>query len=700
MAGAACLFAGWIPVAQAAPAAPACARRLLPSAPAGSAPIVTARALVELRDFGRVETGVTGEAPFSVSPDGNWAALMLRQADPDTDSYCMGLMLVALDGGGSARLLATGGEYIPSVNDIWGIPALPNGSAEPVTPVWSPDGRWLAYLRRDRGVTQVWRVALSGAPAEQLTQLASDALELAWTPDGGTILFSTRPALLAGSAGIDREGQSGFLYDRRFWPLSDERPRPQLPIPIDIDAIDLAIRAVRKATPGEVAGWDAKDATRVPGAILYARSDTGASAWTARDNPNLPFSAAPLHVAVGGKMLACPAAICAERVSVLWWRGRSELLFLQSGSPGNGGRLRLYRWRVDIDPAPVRILETADALLGCQRVARALICAREAALEPRTIIRLDPDTGAMRTLFDPNPDYGRMQLGSVERLTWTDKQGVMTYGDLVLPRGHRRGERHPLIVVQYQSRGFLRGGTGDEYPIQLFARHGYAVLSFQRPAQLPRVAGASDLAGVQRINIEDWAERRMIVSVLEAGVDAVIEKGVVDPDRIGLTGLSDGAVTAQFALNHSTRFKAAILSSCCDEPGGAFTAGFAYRDAVTGWGYPHAGSDGTSFWKPMSLAAKAAKFKTPLLIEAADSEYRLALETVSALDDHGAPVELRVFPDEYHVKWHPVHRLAIYERNIAWFDFWLKGLRSDESGRAAEMARWEALRARTDARSS
>ena len=102
----------------------------------------------------------------------------------------------------------------------------------------------------------------------------------------------------------------------------------------------------------------------------------------------------------------------------------------------------------------------------------------------------------------------------------------------------------------------------------------------------------------------------------------------------------------------------------------------------------------------MSLAAKAAKFKTPLLIEAADSEYRLALETVSALDDHGAPVELRVFPDEYHVKWHPVHRLAIYERNIAWFDFWLKGLRSDESGRAAEMARWEALRARTDARSS
>ena len=109
-----------------------CAGRLLPGTTVrqgGEA--VTARALVELRDFGRVENGVAGEAPFSVSPDGHWAALVLRQADPDTDSYCLGVVLVALDGRAPPRLLDIGGDFMPSVNDIWGLAALPNGSAEP-----------------------------------------------------------------------------------------------------------------------------------------------------------------------------------------------------------------------------------------------------------------------------------------------------------------------------------------------------------------------------------------------------------------------------------------------------------------------------------------------------------------------------------------------------------------------------------------
>src|SRR3546814_7367490 len=40
---------------------------------------------------------------------------------------------------------------------------------------------------------------------------------------------------------------------------------------------------------------------------------------------------------------------------------------------------------------------------------------------------------------------------------------------------------YPLVVVQYDTRGFLRGGTGDEYPIQALAASGFAVLSVSRP---------------------------------------------------------------------------------------------------------------------------------------------------------------------------------------------------------------------------
>src|SRR3546814_5155407 len=50
-----------------------------------------------------------------------------------------------------------------------------------------------------------------------------------------------------------------------------------------------------------------------------------------------------------------------------------------------------------------------------------------------------------------------------------------------MPAPSRPSKPYPLVVVQYDTRGFLRGGTGDEYPIQALAASGFAVLSVSRP---------------------------------------------------------------------------------------------------------------------------------------------------------------------------------------------------------------------------
>ncbi|MEZ0243745.1 MAG: prolyl oligopeptidase family serine peptidase, partial [Sphingomonas sp.] len=187
---------------------------------------------------------------------------------------------------------------------------------------------------------------------------------------------------------------------------------------------------------------------------------------------------------------------------------------------------------------------------------------------------------------------------------------------------------------------------------------------------------------------------RRVLASLEAGIDTVLARGVADPARIGLTGLSDGSSTVQFALLNSDRFRAAAISTCCESAGALATVGLAYSDSTTKWGYPAPGFDDPGFWKPYSLAANAEEMRVPLLIQVADREYRLALETFAALDHARAPVEMYVFPDEYHIKYHPAHRLAIYERNLAWFDFWLNGQVSGDPGSAKTMARWQALSAR------
>lgn len=663
------LFSGIAAGAHAA--SDACDKRLLPP-PVGIAKAkgLVTKDLVELRDFGG----------SSVSPDGRWAAIILRRANSARNDYCIGLVLVPLQGRGHARFVDIGGEPIQLRMDLRGVSDIVNGSIVDDAPVWSPDGQTIAYLRRDHGITQVW-IATPEGRARQLTQLADDARSVEWSTST-SLRIQYRPTSKA-LARISREGQGGYLYDRRFWALSEARPNPS-PSPLETVTVEIS---GGRTVPNLAA---VPDPERPTAARLYVTTPGGGRAWTAPQPPVRYAAPSVMAVEYRGRRLAC-GKICGSRVSSIWAQG-DTLFILRSGNPANGGVTKLYRWDLAGEPAPREILATQDALYNCALADPGLVCGHETALHPRTLAAIDTETGKMTKLYDPNLDLTGRIRSSVERLRWTDSHGVPSYGDLVLPAGYRHGERLPLVIVQYQSQGFLRGGVGDEYPIHLFAARGYAVLSITRPRPPGSESEAPDADSYQRINISGWADRRRVQASLDAGIDAVIARGVADPDRIGLTGLSDGSSTVQFALINSSRIRAAAMSTCCESSASGISVGLAYSDSLARWGYPAPGFDDPQFWKPYSLAANAAHMRTPLLIQVSDREYRLALETYAALDAANAPVEMYVFPDEHHVKFHPKHRLAVYERNLVWFDFWLKDQPSEDPGSAATMARWRALR--------
>ncbi len=119
-----------------------------------------------------------------------------------------------------------------------------------------------------------------------------------------------------------------------------------------------------------------------------------------------------------------------------------------------------------------------------------------------------------------------------------------------------------------------------------------------------------------------------------------------------------------------------------------------YNKAV---GYPLATVDAPDFWRSMSLAHNAKAIDVPLLMQLSDDEHLLALEAYTALREHGRPVELHVFPDEHHIKWQPAHRMAIYQRNLDWFDFWLRCRVRSDAASQAQGRRWKALRAESPA---
>jgi hypothetical protein len=112
----------------------------------------------------------------------------------------------------------------------------------------------------------------------------------------------------------------------------------------------------------------------------------------------------------------------------------------------------------------------------------------------------------------------------------------------------------------------------------------------------------------------------------------------------------------------------------------------------TGW--PRLTEAAPGFWSKISWAQNPAHVPFPVLMQLSDSEFRSALEPYTALQEAGAAVDMYVFPDESHVKWQPAHRMAIYERNLDWFAFWLKDERPDAPRRAKEVARWAEMKTR------
>ncbi|MET3762994.1 Atxe2 family lasso peptide isopeptidase [Sphingomonas sp. UYEF23] len=667
----------------------ACDDLLAPAVPVIAKRAITADDLLRLRDIGQPDPSLFGmPSPLGVAPDGKRVAFVLTRADPSSNSYCRALLVIGLEAGAVPRIVDRGGGLATVRLAVRGLFAQ-GGLPDVATPVWSADGRWIAYLKRVGAVTQAWRVRDDGSAAEAVTHASTDVEAVACDGDGRHLVYATRPGMQAAAEAIDREGQGGYLYDDRITPNAGARPQLRSTLPLVVSVIDPETGAVTPATTLERDRLPPIWGAAVPSAAS-AVSGTGRRAQVTR----LEHKASRLETTdERGQPLACTAEACGSGITGLWWNPSGTALWVLRREGWARGRMALYQW----SPASGivrRMFDTDDVLHGCVTARDDLVCTRENATTPRRVVRIDPTTGRSQLVFDPNPDFAGIRLGTVQRLTWRNELGLQAWGDLVLPADRHPGETLPMVVVQYHSDGFLRGGTGDEYPIQLFAAHGFAVLSVERPDFVEAAADAArSRYGADALDTRRWAERRSLLSSLVTGVQLALKRAPIDPARVGITGLSDGASTARFALLNTRLFAAAAISTCCTDPKTVMTyGGIAWADAQRKGGYPPATRDDPAFWRPYSLAVNAATMRTPLLMQLADDEYLLGLESFTALREQRQPVELYVFPDEHHIKVQPIHRRAVYERSLDWFDFWLNGHEDPDPGKHDQYARWEILR--------
>ena len=247
----------------------------------------------------------------------------------------------------------------------------------------------------------------------------------------------------------------------------------------------------------------------------------------------------------------------------------------------------------------------------------------------------------------------------------------------------------PLYLNYYLCEGFLRGGEGDEWPIPELLEAGFAV------ACINMVPSTGPQDAVQ--------DNRTAIEAVRKVISALSQEGVVDPSKVAMGGFSHGSEIALWVAIHSRLLAAASIASAQIEPAGFWPYAVPGSDIhgamrrVWGLGTP---DETPSRWRLVSPAFSAERIRSPVLFQLPEQEARRIPELYSRLASSGTPTEFYAFPDEAHIKVQPRHRLAVYERNLDWFRYWLQDYRDPNPEKVEQYRRWDQLRQRWRASSN
>ena len=644
----------------------------------------TERSLVETVDI----------SGLAVSPDGTSIAFRTEQASIGDNSYQLDWHVISLDGAGGERVVGDGGGALWS--DM--------GALLPELPVWSPDSHFLYYRALVDGAVQVWRTAADGSGARAVIRDDGDVLSFTLSRDGRSLSYragATREAIRRAERA---EYDAGVLVDASIDPgqsifrgaivngrLASQRltgswfarggllwDAPIREMRLDLESLEVEESPRFEQSVPESPGTLAQVESERTGAVVIATGEDGASVLRVRR--------------ADGSELRCDARACIGHriVALAWHPFRDWLLFTVSNA---AHAQSLFLWNVE--DGPVREIARSDGLMSgsrdpyspCAFGEVAIYCVAASAGSPPRIERIGLEDGARSVLFDPNAN--RRDLGgvSVEQLRWGDETGAVFTGKLYLPP-RRSDERLPFFVNYYACPGYLRGGQGDEWPLAPMAAAGIAALCIDAPR------GGDPHDAVRRYNLG--------LSGVRSAIDLLASRGIVDPARVGMGGLSFGAEVAMWTAKSSDLIAAVSIASGLLEPGYYWLNGVRGRDnhanLMRAWGLG-APDETPERWRLLSPALNVEHIRAPVLMQLPEQEGATVRELYARLTHSPTPTELYLFPHEPHIKVQPRHIYSVNVHNLDWFRFWLQGYVDPDPAKAEQYRRWYALGLRRQASS-
>lgn len=613
----------------------------------------------------------------AISPDGRRVAYQVRETNWDDNAYETEIWLADAGAAGSGRQLT-------------------NATKSSTQPAFSPDGRWLAFISDRSGTRQIYRLSLEGGEAEALTSGSEDVRAFEWSPDGARIAYTmTDPVTPAMKERAEKYGDYTHEdHDARMANLHVVTVATRATAAVTAgqfvvgafawspDGARLAFDHRVSSDAGQSGTADISLVNAAGGAVtpLVTQAGPDSNPQWSPDGREIVFQSAmaePFYffangelavVAAGGGSPRSLTADFDENPSLLAWTPAG--IYFSATQRTSGALFRLDPGTRRITPFHVREdgIGQSFAVTPDGRTAAFVASGPRAfpdvhvatVAEPLASVKLS-DLGAQVTAW---PAHAR------ELVRWKSQDGAEIEGVLHKPADFQAGRRYPLLVVIHGgptgvSRPVPYGST-TTYPIDLWLARGALVLE-------PNYRGSAGYGAkfralnVRNLGIGDaW-------DVL-SGIDHLVAQGVVDKDRVGSMGWSQGGyISAFLTTKHADRFKALSVGAGISN----WVTYYVNTDIhpftrqylkATPWDDPKIYAD-TS---PMTYIKNA---KAPTLIQHGDRDARVpipnAFELYQGLQDQNVPTELMIFRGFGHGIDKPKANRALMQQNWDWFGKYL-----------------------------
>jgi dipeptidyl aminopeptidase/acylaminoacyl peptidase len=585
-------------------------------------------------------------------------------------------------------------------------------------PRLSPDGKKIAFFSNKGGKLGLWVMDSDGKNMKKLTGLdRSNAYlgmrgnELCWSPDGKSIAYNAAgprhykndPSPLTPPTGNDVMVVNRLLY-KTFYYYSDLRRTHVWSISFDggepqqISFGDYDYHSISYSPDGK---WIACVSNRTGRDDFNANNDICLLSTEGKEMVQLTHTIGPEYTpfwspngskilylgrvrdrrckesdaelykiyvtpSMGGNPINLTAPLDRWSMSPTWSDDSQRVYFTAQ----NSGKVGLYVAPKQVGKVDCIFEENGQVSDFCLGKEKEIFFVYTDFTHPPEIYRIAEGNGNKAQLTSFHQDFiDEVEIVESEYFSYPSFDGLEIEGWLMKPYGFKEGEKCPLIHS-------IHGGPHGQYGYnlrrttmyQFLAANGYAVILINYRGSSGRGQEFSDLI----VGDLCGGEYRDLM----IGLDYVLGKyPFIDPERLGVTGVSYGGYLTNWVITHTDCYKAAIpVASISD-----ILTDWA-DDANPLWFESDGGfmpiDDFERAWE-MSPIKYIKNCKTPTLFIHGAWDFCTNLnqaETMfTALKKLGVETVLAIYPNEGHgIYRYPKHVLDYYLRSLAWFDKYLK----------------------------